>query len=70
MELTNDEKISILNQHIKNIVINKYNLQVAIIAEEASNPADQGKIDVLNAKIASEQAKYDALLVELETLQA
>jgi hypothetical protein len=45
-------------------------LQVAIIAEEASSPADQGKIDVLNAKIASEQAKYDALLVELETLQA
>lgn len=69
MELTNEEKISILNQHIKNIVINKYNLHVAILAEEAANPVDQTKIDALNNKINAEQAKYDALLVEYNSLQ-
>ena len=70
MELTNEEKISILNQHIKNIVINKYNLHVAILAEEAASPVDQTKIDALNNKINAEQAKYDALLVEYNSLQA
>ena len=69
MELTNEEKISILNQHIKNIVINKYNLHVAILAEEAANPVDQTKIDALNNQINAEQAKYDALLVEYNSLQ-
>jgi hypothetical protein len=69
MELTNEEKISILNQHIKNIVVNKYNLHVSIIAEEAADAIDQTKIDALNIQINAEQAKYDALLVELSTLQ-
>jgi hypothetical protein len=69
MELTNEEKISILNQHIKNIVINKYNLHVAILAEEAANPVDQTKIDALSNQINAEQAKYDALLVEYNSLQ-
>ncbi len=69
MELTNEEKISILNQHIKNIVINKYNLQVSIIAEEAAETIDQTRINSLNSQINAEQAKYDALLVELSTLQ-
>jgi hypothetical protein len=69
MELTNEEKISILNQHIKNIVVNKYNLHVSILAEEAAATIDQTKIDALNTQINAEQAKYDALLVELSTLQ-
>jgi hypothetical protein len=69
MELTNEEKISILNQHIKNIVVNKYNLHVSILAEEAADPIDQIKIDALNNQIDAEQAKYDALLVEYNSLQ-
>lgn len=69
MELTNEEKISILNQHIKNIVVNKYNLHVSILAEEAATTIDQTRITALNTQIDAEQAKYDALLVELASLQ-
>lgn len=69
MELTNEEKINILNQHIKNIVITKYNLHIAIISEEAADPINQDNINSLNFQISAEQAKYDALLAELTTLQ-
>lgn len=69
MELTNDEKIGILNQHIKNVVINKYNLHVAIISEEATTPINQDNIDALNSQISAEQARYDALLAELASLK-
>lgn len=68
MELTNEEKIAILNQHIKNIVVNKYNIHVAIVAEEAADPVDQNKINALNNQMSAEQAKYDALMVEYSSL--
>ncbi len=68
MELTNEEKIAILNQHIKNIVVNKYNIHVAIVAEEAANPVDQNKINALNNQMSAEQSKYDALMVEYSSL--
>jgi hypothetical protein len=70
MELTNEEKIGILNQHIKNVLINKYNVHIAVIAEESATVVDQSKIDALNSQMESEQAKYDALLIELESLQS
>jgi hypothetical protein len=68
MELTNDEKISIINQHLKNIVVNKYNIHVALIEESAAEAPDGGIISGLNAKAAAEQAKYDALIAEYESL--
>ena len=70
MELTNEEKIGILNQHIKNVLINKYNVQIAVIAEESATVIDQTKINDLNSQMSSEQSKYDALLLELESLQS
>lgn len=70
MELTNEEKVGILNQHIKNILINKYNVHIAIVAEESATAVDQTKIDALNSQMESEQAKYDALLIELTSLQS
>lgn len=68
MELTNEEKISIINQHLKNIVANKYNLHIALIEESASQNPDGAAIAGLNSKIDAEQAKYDALMVEYQSL--
>jgi uncharacterized protein YlxP (DUF503 family) len=68
MELTHDEKRSILNQHIKNIVINQYNLHVALVAEEAAATPNEVAISNINNDIASEQAKYDALMAEYNSL--
>lgn len=69
MELTNQEKIDILNQHIKNSAIKKYNIHVAVLAEEAAIQIDQARIDSLNEQLSSEDAKYNALIVELDSLQ-
>ena len=54
----------------KNVLINKYNVHIAVIAEESATVVDQSKIDALNSQMESEQAKYDALLIELESLQS
>lgn len=64
MELTNDEKRSILNQHLKNIVVNKYNLHVALVAEQSATNPNEVNISNINADMASEQSKYDALMAE------
>jgi hypothetical protein len=69
MELTNQEKLDILNQHIKNSSIKKYNIHVAILAEEAATQIDQARIDSLNEQLTSEDAKYNALIGELDSLQ-
>lgn len=68
MDLTNEEKRQILDQHMKNIVVNKYNLHVAIIAEQAAGHEDPSALAILNEKMSAEQAKYDALLVEYSSL--
>lgn len=70
MELTNEEKISIVTQHIKSVVSNIYNLHVSLIAEEAVDTSDQTSIDNLNKNIQNEVSKKEALLAELSTLQA
>ena len=70
MELTNEEKISIVTQHIKSVVSNIYNLHVSLIAEEAIDTSDQTSIDNLNKNIQNEVSKKEALLAELSTLQA
>lgn len=69
MELTNQEKIDILTQHIKNSSVKKYNINVAILAEEAATQKDQARIDSLNEQLTSEEAKYTALVGELNSLQ-
>lgn len=68
MELTNDEKRSILNQHLKNIVVNKYNLHVALVAEQSAATPNEVNISNINADIASEQLKYDALMAEYDSI--
>jgi hypothetical protein len=69
MELTNQEKIDIVTQHIKNSSIKKYNVHVAILSEEAATQIDQTRIDSLNEQLTSEEAKYAALVNELNSLQ-
>lgn len=69
MELTNEEKQNIVNQHIKAVLTNVYNLQVSLIAEEAVEPANQSAVDTLNNQIAKDLLKHQALLSELESIQ-
>jgi hypothetical protein len=70
MELTNEEKQNIINQHIRNVNVNVYNLQITLMAEEAVQSPNQETVSSLNAKIQEELRKNAALLSELESLQA
>lgn len=68
MELSNEEKMAIVTQHIKSIASNIYNLQVSLIAENAVTPARQESLDSLNAQMAVENNKLAALESELSSL--
>jgi hemolysin-activating ACP:hemolysin acyltransferase len=69
MELTNEEKQSIVNQHIKSVLTNIYNLQVSLIAEEAVEPVNQSAVDVLSDQISKELLRHSALMSEFESIQ-
>ena len=68
MELTNDEKRIILEGHIRNALSNIYNVQIALIAEQAKENPEPSMVNSLTQQIADETAKRDALLQELGNL--
>lgn len=69
MELSNEEKQNIVNQHIKAVLTNVYNLQVSLIAEQAVEPVNQSAIDALSDQIAKELVRHEALMSEFESIQ-
>ena len=66
--LNNEEKLSIVNQHIKNVEYNKYNLQISLIEENAVSSPNAEAISSLNAQIASNDLKLAALEEEKNNL--
>ena len=69
MELTNEEKIGIVTQHIRSIASNIYNLQVSLIAENAVASINQENVDSLNSQVAVEVSRMSALEAELASLR-
>lgn len=68
MELTNEEKFSIVTSHLKNCMSNIYNLQITLLEETSVDEVNQDNVDAINKKIASELSKREALLAEIESL--
>lgn len=68
IELTNQEKLAIINQHIKSIVTNIYNLNVAIISESSLAQPNQENLDNLNDELQKANTKKQALLQEYATI--
>lgn len=69
-ELNNQEKIDIVNQHLKNLEYSAFNLSLSILEEQAAVTPNVENISALNSKIAEVDAKKTALLAELSELQA
>lgn len=68
IEMSNEDKLSVIASHIKNIQFNKYNAELSLIEEQAVTPQDAEAIAAANAavskataQIAALQAEYDAL---------
>ena len=70
IELTNDEKIQVIEQHLRNLVYSEYNIGLSIKENQSVAMPDQSSIDSLNLQLADLSAKQAALQTELAKLQA
>jgi len=61
IELTPEEKIGIINSHIKNISYNKYNNEIALLEENTKTNKDTVIIAKLNADISEAESQISAL---------
>jgi hypothetical protein len=66
--LTNEEKLSIVNQHIKSVDYNIYGQELDLIQANAVATPDAGQISALNARITESKAKRAALVTEKNSL--
>lgn len=67
-ELSKEEKIAIVNQHLKSLEYNRYNIQMSLAEENAIDAPSQVVLDSLNAQLAENTARKSVLIEELETL--
>jgi hypothetical protein len=67
--LTPDEKITILNQHLRSLAFSKYNYEVSLSEEMAAESADQATVDSLTLEIADINRKIDSLVNQVNQLQ-
>ena len=68
--LTNEEKINIVNQHIRSIEFASYNADLDLIEANAISSTDTSVIAEINARKASIDAKLTALNAEKTSLQS
>lgn len=66
--LTNEEKIGIVEQHLRNLEYSKFNVSISLIEESSITPVKQDLIDDLEKQIADINAKIESLVAELATL--
>jgi len=67
-DLTAEEKIAVINSHIKNINYNKFNAELVIIEENASASPSATKISDANAQIDEAEAQIEALEAQITAL--
>jgi hypothetical protein len=68
MDLTNEEKINIINQHIKSSMVNSFNLHLSIIEEGTQPTPNQNTISKLQEQLDVENKKQEALQNEIASL--
>lgn len=66
--LSNEDKISIINQHKRNLEYVKYGVQLSIIEENAVDSPNQDLLSSFNNQIEDLDSKLAALDAELAAL--
>lgn len=66
--LTDNEKASIINSHIRNVELNKYNAEILIKSEEALDEPNSELISMQNSRIQQFNSQITALQSELSKL--
>lgn len=70
VELTTQEKISIIDQHLKTIEYSLFNYELDLIEANAVTPVDQAVISSVQAKVTAVTTKKNALLAAKADLEA
>lgn len=60
-ELSNEDKVSIIDQHLRNLEYSKYNLEISILEENAATTPDPSVIAGNQSKISEIENKITAL---------
>ena len=66
--LTNEEKLNIVNQHIKSVDYNIYGYELDLIQANAVSLPDPAQISSINSRISEANAKKTALIEEKDSL--
>jgi hypothetical protein len=70
MQLTKEEKIAIIGQHIKNLENSKYNIELSIVEESAITSPNLAALSNLNDEVEKIVTKISALNSEKTKLEA
>jgi hypothetical protein len=66
--LTNEDKAGIINQHLRNLHYNKFNIEISIVEENAKATPETAAVANLTAQVADFAARITALEEELDKL--
>jgi len=66
--LSNEEKAGIINQHLKNLHYNKFNIEISIVEETAKITPEAEVLTSLNTQLADFDSRIEALEAELDKL--
>ena len=66
--LTNEEKLNVVNQHIKSVEYSLYGHQLDLIQANAVASPDAGQVSAINARITEANAVKAALVIEKNSL--
>lgn len=67
--ITNEDKINMINSHIRSIEMNKYTCELIILEQNALPNPDEGAIERSNLQIADANAQLEALNAQKALLQ-
>jgi len=68
--LTAEEKVAIINSHIKNIAINQYNIELNLIEENAKSKPDATVASGYSDQISQMSGQIAALQSQINTLSS
>ena len=67
-ELTKEEKIGVIQSHMKNVQYSKYNAQIALVEEGALETPNAENVTAANEVITKADAQLAALQAEIDAL--
>jgi len=65
-ELSKEEKLAVIETHMKNVLFNKYNAELSLLQEQAVSSPKEQNIQAANDTIAQSDAQLIALQQEYD----